>query len=107
MINNLQDIIEQRCWSGDVAAVVHSIEARLCRQMNLGKAETVASQIRFTRLQSSVFNHADFFRTEENNRFTGKHLIVQGATSAGKTLLSEIAVLDTLRCNKKRWCWCR
>lgn len=101
MIHNLQDIIEQRCWSGDVAAVVHSIEARLCRQMNLGKAETVASQIRFTRLQSSVFNHADFFRTEENNRFTGKHLIVQGATSAGKTLVSEIAVLDTLRCNKK------
>lgn len=101
MINDLQDIVRARRWDGEFADIAASIEKRLCRQKQLAANGMPGEGIRFTRLQHTAFNHPDFFRREENGRFTGKNLIVQGATSAGKTLVSEIAVLDALWHKKK------
>ncbi|MBQ8610591.1 MAG: DEAD/DEAH box helicase [Oscillospiraceae bacterium] len=101
MINNLQDIVRERRWDGEFTDIAAAIEKRLCRQMELASNGASAKGIRFTRLQHTAFNHPDFFRSEESGRFLGKNLIVQGATSAGKTLVSEIAVLDALWHKKK------
>ena len=51
----------------------------------------------FTGLQKAAFNTKGFWLSDNDYR----HIIIQGATSAGKTLVSEMAILDTLKNNNK------
>lgn len=51
----------------------------------------------FTGLQKTAFNTKGFWLADNDY----SHIIIQGATSAGKTLVSEMAILDTLKNNKK------
>lgn len=93
-IDNLSDIISARNWEKtEIQAVVKRIE----RNIRGARKKTV----RLTHLQKKVLNHPDFWGKWENQEFIGKDLIIQGATSAGKTLLSQISILDCLNQNKR------
>lgn len=93
-INYLTDVIKARKWDGtQVSEVVKRIE----QNIQGDKKDPVA----LTHLQKTVLNHMDFWGAWDDQEFVGKDLIIQGATSAGKTLLSEIAILDCLSKNKK------
>ena len=93
-INYLTDVIKARKWDGtQVSEVVKRIE----QNIQGDKKDPVA----LTHLQKTVLKHMDFWGAWDDQEFVGKDLIIQGATSAGKTLLSEIAILDCLSKNKK------
>lgn len=92
-INSLTDVIEARHWSETQGEVVKRIE------QNIQGDKT--APVALTHLQKTVLNHSDFWGAWDDQEFVGKDLIIQGETSAGKTLLSEIAILDCLSKNKK------
>ena len=92
-INSLTDVIEARHWSETQGEVVKRIE------QNIQGDKT--APVALTHLQKTVLNHPDFWGAWDDQEFVGKDLIIQGETSAGKTLLSEIAILDCLSKNKK------
>lgn len=60
---------------------------------------TDSKEFAFTSLQLKAFNHPKFWRGDYDAEST--HIIVQGATSSGKTLVSEIAIIDCLKSRKK------
>lgn len=97
-----KDIIRYRNWDnielGDdkpAESIVQSIEERLKRQ---ARRSGMDGEMQFTDLQMKAFNNKDFWGewNEATNQYEGKNLIVQGATSAGKTLVSEMLLVDTL-----------
>lgn len=92
-INYLTDVIKARHWSETQSKVINRIE----QNIQGGRGGPVP----LTHLQKTVLNHPDFWGEWEDQEFVGKDLIIQGATSAGKTLLSEIAILDCLSKNMK------
>lgn len=53
-------------------------------------------KFRLTNLQRTAFENEDFLGSWEGRTFQGKNLIIQAATSAGKTLLSELTAIDML-----------
>ena len=55
--------------------------------------------IYFTNLQWDAFNKEGFWRGD--NKGERRHIIIQGATSSGKTLVSEMAILDCLKVIRK------
>ena len=89
-IKNFDDIIEQHRLNRET---VMGIRKRLAESMN-----SEPSEVKFTGLQAQAFNTKGFWLSD---RADAQHIIVQGATSAGKTLISEMAILDTLRRDNK------
>lgn len=96
MILRDHDCIRKRGWdkhSPRVADSVNRLQQRLERRAPDGAFS-------LTKLQEQAIGTPAFWRdnwqTEDQ-----KHLMIQGATSAGKTLLAELAILDTLAHDKK------
>lgn len=97
-----EKIILERGWNRPHASrqsginlpqVMENIEKRLSRRLSPGETFTL------TRFQETVIENEQFWRDWESENVP--HLMVQGATSAGKTLVSEIAILDTLANGQK------
>ncbi len=98
IIRTLDDVVEARGWNTDryskyaLSAIVKNIERRLGRRLPAGVHPTLTS------LQRLVLNDSRFWLPDnaDDPEALPENLIVQGATSAGKTLISELAILDTL-----------
>ncbi len=88
MIETLKDVILSRGWdsNGGITKIVENIKTRLERRL------PEHASFSFTALQKEALNHPAFWENEE----PAGNLIVQGATSAGKTLLSELNIIDVL-----------
>lgn len=91
-IETFEDIISEHKLSKET---LHGIQENL--QTVRGNGERV--EFRFTDLQKKAFNNPGFWR--ENNNMDRRHIVVQGATSSGKTLISEMAILDCLKSRRK------
>ena len=95
-----QNIIADRGWddpSGDdidLCGIMQNIENRLARRLPKGVELTL------TTFQKKVIGDPQFWRDWSDEEYCA-HLMVQGATSAGKTLVSELNILDTLRNGQK------
>lgn len=89
-IETFSDIIEQ---IGMPQQILKGIEQRLC---------TAASGVdfRFTDLQKQAFNKEEYWLGRSRKPFP-QHVLVQGATSSGKTLVSEMSVIECL-CEKPK-----
>lgn len=76
-----------------------AINARLANAMDVALDE-----VQFTHLQREAFNKKGFWRSKEsvNPEDFNRHVIIQGATSSGKTLVSEMAILDSLQNGNKK-----
>lgn len=92
-----EKIISERGWNRPHASqpsginlpqIMENIEKRLSDRLPQGKTFTL------TRFQEKVLGDEQFWRNWESEDIS--HLMIQGATSAGKTLVSELAILDTL-----------
>ena len=89
MIKTFSDIYEKHRISNDT---LDGVIKRLARSMGIHPEE-----VKFTSLQKEAFNTKGFWLSDKDSR----HIILQGATSAGKTLVSEMAMLDTLKNGNK------
>lgn len=89
MIETLQDVISERGWSehSGIVQIVDNIKNRLERRL----PENVNFSL--TALQKKALNHPMFWDRDDGE---AHNLIVQGATSAGKTLLSEMNIIEAL-----------
>ncbi len=90
-IESFQDMVEQ---CGLPQKILDGIGARL-------SASTGGAPFQFTGLQRKAFEHEAFW-SKRADRYDPKHIILQGATSAGKTLISEIAILECLYLEPKK-----
>lgn len=91
-------IISERGWnrphdSINLPQSLENIEKRLSRRLPPGEAFTL------TNFQEKVIEDEQFWRDWQSEEIS--HLMIQGATSAGKTLVSELAILDTLANGRK------
>jgi len=86
-------IAESRGWDEVRKKVLGNMEARLSRRLGEG------DELRLTQFQKKAIYDESFWR-DWSDGAAPEHLIVQGATSAGKTLLAELNTLDTLQNNK-------
>ena len=95
-IETLADVVRERSWNSerfdkyDLGTIVGNIQSRLERRLSEGESFSLTS------LQRKALNSEEFWDSRESDAEAPRHLIVQGATSAGKTLLSELAILDAL-----------
>lgn len=95
---SFEKIISERGWnrppsSINLSQIMINIEKRLSDRLPKGETFTL------TRFQEKVLGDEQFWRDWESEDIT--HLMIQGATSAGKTLVSELAILDTLANGQK------
>ncbi len=95
---DLQYIINERGWGKaqderGLLQIVEKIDKRLNNRMPEGQKFSLTS------LQKKAVYDPKYWRNWNEPNVC--HLIVQGATSAGKTLLSEFNILDTLQHGKK------
>ena len=88
MTETFEDIAKEH-FSGQ-EEIIAGIKKRLADSMGMATEE-----VKFTQLQRAAFNKEGFWLT--GNEAKLQHVIIQGATSSGKTLVSEIAILDTLK----------
>lgn len=94
-------IEETRGWSDEEYAsrhipdVVENIRRRLESRLPEG------SSFSFTSLQREALTTEGFWTCWDRSPSEASHLIVQGSTSSGKTLVSELAILDVL-CHEKK-----
>ena len=88
-IKSFDDIIEKHQLSKET---LKGIEARLCKTADM-------QEFSFTAMQLKAFNTEGFWRGNLDEET--KHVVIQGATSSGKTLISEMAILDCLKSRKK------
>ncbi len=91
----LKEVITKYGWNnnsstGIHAAMVEKIEKRLSKRLPEGQS------VRLTALQEMAINDDNFRDNRTDKDTPPRHLIIQGATSAGKTLLSEISIIDVL-----------
>ena len=94
MIQDFERIAKERNWSNTrIETMLHNIEGRLKRRLPEN------AELTLTKFQKRVIDDQTFWRDWEDNKIN--HLMIQGATSAGKTLVSELAILDTLRHDQK------
>lgn len=96
MINSLKDLTSAYHWNdaegtGIFAGVLSDIEERL-RQRLPGDTEVALTALQKKALNDDLFR--DDWASEDRDP---QHLIIHGSTSSGKTLLSEIAILDVLQ----------
>lgn len=85
----------KRGWEKRNQGVVEAMEKmqlRLRNRMPDGKFQ-------LTKLQQLAIDTPEFWRDWNNEE--SQNLIIQGATSAGKTLLAELAILDTLSWSRR------
>ncbi len=88
-------IREERGWNTPrMQRILDNLCGRLSRRLPQG------TPLELTVFQKKVIEHPKFWRDWSEDAPI-RNLMVQGATSAGKTLVSELAVLDTLNHNKK------
>lgn len=90
-INTFKDLAEQRNFNEQT---LEGIETRLRRG-------TRNAEFAFTDLQTEAFNTPGFWREDFDGRIP-PHMIIQGATSSGKTLVSEMAIIECLTHKPKR-----
>lgn len=94
-----EQIVAKRRWNRsresdiNLPQIMENIEKRLSNGLPQGKKFTL------TRFQEKVLADPQFWRDWDAEDVS--HLMVQGATSAGKTLVSELAILDTLFQDKR------
>lgn len=88
-IKNFDDIHKKHHISKDT---LDAVIKRLAKSMGI-----LPEEVKFTALQRQAFNTPGFWIADNDSR----HIILQGATSAGKTLVSEMAMLDTLKSGNK------
>lgn len=106
-VTSLAQIVQSRKWddpatvgSLPVETIVENINRRLLHQIQHSipsyvPAEKRLDSLLFTKLQEKVFNDDKFWgKWDGFDHYTGKNLVIQGATSAGKTLLSEMLLVD-------------
>lgn len=89
-IETFSDIIK---YHGLSRQVLQGIENRLCSATN-------GAEFRFTDLQKKAFNKQEYWLGGNTEAFP-RHVLVQGATSSGKTLVSEMSVIECL-CEKPK-----
>lgn len=101
MNREFEEIIAIKGWNKpqndgkiDPYPIMENIEARLSRRLPLG------TTLSLTNFQKKVIHDPIFWRDWKDEGDCG-HLMVQGATSAGKTLVSELNIIDTLFYGKK------
>ena len=94
MIDAFKSIIEQRGWDSARASMMERIEARLSRRLPAGHSFSL------TEFQKKAIGDPRFFQDQSEGADVC-NLVVQGATSAGKTLLSELNILDTVVPNQR------
>lgn len=95
IIKTLLDIPEFCHWGESTTAMIKRMNERLAAHIADGIC-------RLTKLQSYVFNHPDFWgEWTDSKTFVGKNIIIQAATTAGKTPVSEVAALDMREHGKK------
>ncbi len=99
MIQAFKNIIEARGWNNPTAYVgidecLENVEKRLSKRLPEGV------EFSLTTLQKKAIAHENFWR-DWNEEAPVHNLMIQGATSAGKTLISELNILDTLQHNRK------
>ena len=87
-INNFKDLSDIKNLKSDA---LNSIEERLRLASN-------GNEFMFTDLQLKAINQHGFWSTDDGSN---SHIIIKGATSSGKTLVSELAVLDAIRNGNK------
>lgn len=81
---------ERTGWTNLITEILDRIQNRL--------KERVQGDFRLTKLQQIAIDTDGFWRDWTNE--SSQNLMIQGATSAGKTLLAELAILDTLANSK-------
>lgn len=88
----LRDVIKEVQWKPGSSSgkYIEKIEKRIGKWLPAGQAVTL------TALQRKALNHPLFFEKRYNSDLLPHNLIIQGATSAGKTLVSEISIIDEL-----------
>lgn len=95
MLNAFTEIIKARGWQDTaMAKILTNIHTRLKKRLPLGVEPSL------TKFQKKAISTPGFWRDWSSNT-EPKNIVVQGATSAGKTLLSELNILDTLRHDQK------
>ncbi|MBQ7630700.1 MAG: DEAD/DEAH box helicase [Selenomonadaceae bacterium] len=88
-IKNFNDIHKKHNISKDT---LDAVVKRLAKSMGI-----LPEDVKFTALQREAFNKPGFWLADNDSR----HIVLQGATSAGKTLVSEMSMLDTLKSGNK------
>lgn len=88
-IQTLDDVIESRKWKDayGIPQMVERIKARLAQRLPENQSFSL------TALQRKALSNPDFW--------SNRNLIIQGATSSGKTLLAELLILDILQREQK------
>ena len=93
MIEVFNTIIKERNWDDvsntGMVQIMANIERRLQKRLPKGISFSLTS------FQEKALQDKQFWRNW-NEEHIVRHLMIQGATSAGKTLLSEFNILDTL-----------
>lgn len=92
-INTLADTLQRPGWERkkNIQIIVKQIQQRLESKLPEGTAFSL------TALQEYALNQESFWDDRQLGEEQPRHLIIQGATSAGKTLLSEINIIDALK----------
>lgn len=86
----LTECREKRGWEKKSWEVVESLEKMQLRLRN----RMPGREFKLTKLQQLAIDAPGFWRDWDNEK--PQNLMIQGATSAGKTLLAELAIMDTL-----------
>lgn len=88
----LEDVIRESPWinGGNAEKYIRKIQRRIASRLPEGQP------VALTALQRKVLNHPLFFEQPDQADMPPHNLIIQGATSAGKTLVSEISIIDAL-----------
>lgn len=81
MIKEFQDIVS-----------LYDIPEKILQNIENDVSGNGKREVKLTALQKEVINHPEFWSKETNN----KNLIVQGATSSGKTLVAELLALQNV-----------
>lgn len=92
-IESLSDIVNQlEIKKNGLAQCVEAIGTRLSKAANV-------PEFSFTHLQREAFNKPGFW-LKDTREVVQPHLIIQGATSSGKTLVSEMAIIECLNAQR-------
>lgn len=108
-LKTMNDIIKARGWDDaqkmlgqPIAAIARHIQKRLTDQMKRSQpagadSRDFSDELTFTRLQEKAFNHPSLWGSWAGaDDFHSRNLVIQGTTSAGKTLISELLTVDML-----------
>lgn len=95
MKNTFETLLKERFHNDEkIEKILKNIQNRLERRLPEGVAPSL------TKFQEKVIASPKFWRNWNEDAET-EHLMIQGATSAGKTLLSELNILDALHHDQK------